>query len=106
MEHDVCALDDISDRGKKVVQAGGAKVLLLRAGDEVFAIRNRCPHMNLPLSVGTFDGTHIKCRFHGARYEVRSGKRDKKAWLLGGMGEDCVPTYEVSVREGRVFVAV
>ncbi len=106
MEHDVCALTDISDRGKKVVKVGGTKVLLLRAGDEVFAIRNSCPHMKLPLSMGTFDGTHIKCRFHGSRYEVRSGRRDKKAWLLGGIGEDCVPTYAVTLRGGRVFVAI
>ena len=106
MEHDACALTEIPDGGKNVAVVGGTKVLLLRAGDEVFAIRNSCPHMKLPLSVGTFDGTHIKCRFHGSRYEVRTGQRDKKAWLLGGLGEDCVPTYPVTLRNGRVFVEI
>ncbi len=53
MEYDVCALDDIADGGKKVAKLGGTRVLLLRAGDEVFAVRNTCPHMKVPLSIGT-----------------------------------------------------
>lgn len=106
VEHDVCALDDISDGGKKVEKLAGVQVLLLRKGKQVFAINNRCPHMKLPLSVGSFDGTHIKCRFHGSRYDVRTGQRDTRAWLIGSFGDDCVPTYPVTVRNGRVFVQI
>jgi len=104
MEYDVCALDDIADGGKKVAKLGGTRVLLLRAGDEVFAVRNTCPHMKVPLSVGKFDGTHIQCRLHGSRYDVRSGQRDKKAWMAGGMGEATLQTYPLTLRDGRVFV--
>lgn len=106
MEHEICAFDDIEDGGKRVARVGVDPLLLLRSGDEVFAIRNRCPHMNLPLSVGSFDGTHIKCRFHGSRYDVRTGHRNKRAWLLGGVGGDRVDCFPVHVRDGRVFVEV
>lgn len=106
MEHEACTVEEIPDGGKKTVKINRQKVLLLRSGKEVFAVSNHCPHMKLPLSVGKFDGKQITCRFHGSRWDVQSGARRKKAWLLGGMGGDCLPTYPVTLREGRVFVDV
>ena len=104
MEHDACALADIADGGKKVVSVGGEKVLLLRKGDEVWAVDPRCPHMKLPLSVGKWDGETLKCRFHGARYRVADGCRVEAAWLLAGFGSDKLGTYPVTIRDGRILV--
>ncbi|MCP3983865.1 MAG: Rieske 2Fe-2S domain-containing protein [bacterium] len=104
MEHDVCALEDISDGGKKVVSAGREKVLLLRKGDEVWAVDSKCPHMKLPLSTGKWDGETIKCRFHGACYNVSDGRRTKTAWLLANVGTDALATYPCTVKDGRILV--
>ncbi len=104
MEHDVCALADIADAGKKIVSVGGEKVLLLRKGDEVWAVDPRCPHMKLPLSVGKWDGETLKCRFHGARYRVADGSRVEPAWLLGNLGSDKLATYPVTIKDGRILV--
>ncbi len=104
-QHDVCALTDLEDGGKKAFKVAGTPLLLFRSGAEVNALMNRCAHMNLPLSVGKFDGTAITCSFHGAKFDVRSGKREKKAWLFGGsVGKDCVNRYPVRVENGRVIV--
>jgi 3-phenylpropionate/trans-cinnamate dioxygenase ferredoxin subunit len=104
--HDVCALEDIPDKGKKAIKLRGTRILLMRTGDEVFALENRCSHVNLPLSPGKFDGTHIVCPFHRARFCVRTGKMERKALLLGGIGKDCVPTYPVSIVGGRVRLSL
>jgi nitrite reductase/ring-hydroxylating ferredoxin subunit len=104
MEHDACALTDLSDGGKKVVSVGGEKVLLLRKGDKVWAVDSRCPHMKLPLSAGKWDGETIKCRFHGACYRAADGSRTKAPWLLAGFGDDKLPTYPVMVKDGRILV--
>ncbi len=104
MEHDACALTEIADGGKKVVSVGGEKVLLLRKGDEVWAVEPKCPHMRLPLSVGKWDGETLKCRFHGARYRVADGSRVESPWLLASMGSDKLATYPVTVRDGRILV--
>ncbi len=104
MEHDACALTDLADGGKKVVSVGGENVLLLRKGDEVWAVDSKCPHMKLPLSTGKWDGEILKCRFHGACYDVADGSRVKPPWLLAGMGSDTLGTYPVTVRDGRIFV--
>ncbi len=104
MEHDVCALADIADAGKKIVSVGEKKVLLLRKGDEVWAVDSKCPHMKLPLSVGKWDGETLKCRFHGACYSVADGSRVKLPWLLANMGSDKLATYPVTIKDGRIFV--
>ncbi len=103
---DVCALDDIPRDGKKAFKIEGKRILLMRKADEVFALENRCAHLNLPLSPGKFDGDFIVCPFHRARFCVRTGKLDRKAFLLGRLGKECVPTFPVSVTDGRVQVGL
>lgn len=106
-QHDVCAVSEVPPGGKKAAKVNGIPLLLFRVGEEVHALRNRCAHVNLPLSPGKFDGRHITCRFHGARFDVTSGQQDKKAWLLGGViGGDCVPHYDCEVVDGRVLVSL
>jgi len=106
MQHDVCALSDIPDNGKKVVKAGGTSVLLLRTEDTVYAVSPTCAHMKLPLRVGTWDGAELKCRFHGATFDPKSGACTKRAWLLGSVGSEELPTWPVSIEGGRVMVEV
>jgi nitrite reductase/ring-hydroxylating ferredoxin subunit len=102
---DVCAIDDIEDGGKKAFKVQDTPLVVFRSGASVHVLRNRCAHMNLPLSVGKFDGSHVTCAFHGARFDVSTGKRDKPAWLFGNtIGGDCVKHYEAIVENGRVLV--
>ncbi len=107
-EFNVCALDDLPIGGKKSITLEGKPILLLRAGGGVFAVGNRCAHMNLPMSVGTFDPHELslKCRFHGAIFDIRTGQLTKNAWLLGSIGKDCLPTYPTRIDNGRIFVEV
>ncbi len=104
MEYDACALTEIGDGGKKVVSVGAGAVLLLRKGDEVWAGDAKCPHMKLPLSGGKWDGEILKCRFHGACYNVADGSRVKPPWLLASMGSDKLGTYPVTIKDGRILV--
>ena len=106
MVHDVCALSDIPANGKKAVKVAGYKMLLLRDGaDSVHAVEARCSHMNLPLSVGSWDGQTLTCRFHGAKFDG-GGKCTKRAWLLGSVGREQLLSWAVTVEDGRVKVEV
>ena len=104
MLHDVCALTDVPADGKKVVKAGGSSILLLRKGDEVFAVASSCPHLGLPLKPGNWNGERIKCLFHGSCFRVADGSREKKAWLMGSVGKEKLQTWPVTIEEGRVKV--
>ena len=104
MEHDVCALADIADAGKKIVSVGEKKVLLLRKGDEVWAVDSKCPHMKLSLSGSKWDGETVKCRWHGARFRVADGSRVESPWLLASIGSDTLATYPVTIKDGRILI--
>jgi len=106
LEQDACALVEIANGGKKVVSVGTKKVLLLRKENEVWAVEPKCPHMKLPLSTGKWDGEILKCRFHGACYNVADGSRVKDPWLLANVGTDNLATYPVRVKDGRVLVEI
>lgn len=52
----------------------GIPVMLLRRTDGgVMALEDRCPHRSMPLSLGTVDGDHIVCGYHGARFGCDGG---------------------------------
>jgi len=55
-------------------QLGDTKVLLCNVGGELFAVEDRCSHAAVPLSRGSLDGFEVECPFHGARFDVRSGR--------------------------------
>ena len=93
-------LSDIPDPGLlPIALPNGDRVVLIRRGAVVTALRDECTHQAMPLSAGELapDGT-IECPGHGAWFDCVSGR------CVRGPAEDDVPTYEVRVDEGVVYV--
>jgi len=82
----------------EVIQVDGEDVLIIRRGDEVFAIGAHCTHYNGPLAEGLLDGDEIHCPWHHACFDIRTGEALRAPALLP------VATYDVEVREGKVVV--
>ena len=62
---EVVALEDIPVLGSRVVDTDDMQVAVFRtADDQVFAIRNACPHKGGPLSEGIVHGTSVTCPLH------------------------------------------
>ncbi|MEX2572367.1 MAG: non-heme iron oxygenase ferredoxin subunit [Gemmatimonadota bacterium] len=98
----VASLDDIADGDVLEVRARDKPVCLARVGDEVFAFSNNCTHRDFPLSDGELDpdDCSITCEWHGARFDIRSGK------ALSLPATRPVPVYECRVEEGVISVEV
>ncbi|MDD7938544.1 Rieske 2Fe-2S domain-containing protein [Actinomycetospora lutea] len=68
----VLALDDLP--AMRPVMVGGRRVLLVRAGDEVRAYDNRCPHRAWPLERGTLAGGVLTCANHRYTFDAATGR--------------------------------
>ena len=70
----VAAVDQVKADQGLVVEAGGQKLALFRVGAEVFAVNDMCTHVGGPLSEGIVSGEEVMCPWHGARFNVKTGK--------------------------------
>src|SRR5437867_7926338 len=76
--HQFVHVSDIKDvpPGKmKHVEVQEEEILLANSDGKVFALCDRCSHMNAPLSMGTLNGKVVTCAMHGSRFDVTTGKK-------------------------------
>jgi nitrite reductase/ring-hydroxylating ferredoxin subunit/uncharacterized membrane protein len=73
-------------------------VLLVREGELIFAIHDRCSHRGCSLSEGSVEGSEIVCGCHGSRFDLRNGA------VRGGPATAAQPSFQVRVEDGRVEV--
>jgi nitrite reductase/ring-hydroxylating ferredoxin subunit len=81
------------------VMVDGRAVCLVRAGDAVTALDDRCPHAEFALSAGELlaDGS-VECAWHGARFDRASGAQ------LDGPPCGPVRVHDVLLHDGDVLV--
>jgi nitrite reductase/ring-hydroxylating ferredoxin subunit len=95
-------LEELPDRKPLRVDAHGSDVLLVRNGEELFAIGNRCPHQGAPLHKGMvrFGGSlrTVQCPLHGSMFDLTEGR------VLRGPATEPVPVYDTRVTEGVVEI--
>jgi len=67
---DVAGLDEIAEDRPLARSVGRTGVALLRRGDQVVAVLDRCPHMDFPLSQGRVHEGRLECSLHHWRFDV------------------------------------
>jgi len=94
----VASSGDLQEGEPTAVVAGDAPVLLLRHGDALHALHDRCSHRGCPLSGGEVEGELVTCPCHGSRFDLRDGSVQR------GPATAPQPVYDVRERDGRVEV--
>lgn len=95
---EIVALEEIPRLGSRVVTMDTVDVAVFRtASDEVFAIKDECPHMKGPLSQGIVHDSTVTCPLHNWKIDLASGNAKSP-------DEGCTRTYPVKVENGLVYL--
>lgn len=97
---DIGALDEIPRQGARVVRRASGDIAVFRTlTDEVFALRDHCPHKGGPLSQGMVHGRNVSCPLHDWKIHIDTG-------IAVAPDEGCTARYPVRVEGGRVFLSL
>src|ERR1700736_5491298 len=77
---------------------GDEDVLLVRSGSEIFAIDAHCSHYHGPLAEGLVVGDSIRCPWHHACFDLRSGEATRAPAL------SALAVRQVEREGGRILV--
>lgn len=91
-------LADLPEGGKLLGHVGEEQVLLLRSGADIFAVGATCTHYSGPLAEGLLVGGMIRCPWHHAGFDIRTGEAVRAPALSP------LACWKVEQRDGKVFV--
>ena len=100
---EVCELSALTDDKPMAITAQGHEIALVKQGEQVYAIEDRCSHADVPLSEGEIGpGPHVSCWLHGSEFDLRTGEPDEPPAFIP------VPVYEtrIETKAGKVVVNV
>ena len=96
----VGSLGDIPPLGSRIVRTPHGAIALFRTrDDEVFALRDECPHKKGPLSQGIVHGKNVTCPLHNWVIRLETGEA-----VAPDVG--CVQTFAVRLANGAIYLEI
>jgi NADPH-dependent 2,4-dienoyl-CoA reductase/sulfur reductase-like enzyme/nitrite reductase/ring-hydroxylating ferredoxin subunit len=92
------AMSDLSENTPVLGHAYGKAVVLVRKGSNVHAVGATCSHYGGPLGEGLVVGETLRCPWHHACFDLRTGE------AVGAPALSSIACYEVQRRGDRVIV--
>jgi NADPH-dependent 2,4-dienoyl-CoA reductase/sulfur reductase-like enzyme/nitrite reductase/ring-hydroxylating ferredoxin subunit len=99
-EYRIAGTDDLDIGQMKEAKAGKAHVLLVRLEDGYRAFSPSCPHKGAPLSEGYLHKEHIRCPWHQAVFDGKTGE------LMEPCSLDSISSFEVRADGKDLYVTV
>lgn len=91
-------VDDLRPGERMFVDFENATLAVFNVEGEYYCIEDVCTHDGGPVAEGPLDGFAIVCPRHGAMFDIRDGE------VLAMPAVVPVPTYQVKVENGEIFV--
>ncbi|MBI4895219.1 MAG: non-heme iron oxygenase ferredoxin subunit [Candidatus Aenigmarchaeota archaeon] len=70
----ICNINDVQKGKMKGFAAGGKKLLVSNIDGKFYCIDSTCNHRGGPLQDGDLEGNIVTCPWHGAQFDVCTGK--------------------------------
>jgi 3-phenylpropionate/trans-cinnamate dioxygenase ferredoxin subunit len=93
-EHRVARVSGVPEGEARGFTVMGREIVLCRVEDEVYALQGICTHQELPLDGGEVEGGVLTCEWHGATFEVCSGR------VLGPPATQGLRSYRTRIDPG------
>jgi len=94
----VCPRQSIPANGMVQCEtAEGLKLLVANSGDDYFAYQAMCPHQEVPLCEGMYDGSVLTCHQHLWQWDIRTG-------AAMGLAEAPLESFPVQVEGDSLYV--
>lgn len=94
----ICSASDIPTNGMKSYDTSiGIKVLVAHSGDAYYAYQGMCPHQDVCLDEGFFDGSTLTCHQHLWQWDITSGEPV-------GLAEAPLERYQIEHEGGELYV--
>ncbi len=102
MSESLCRLDELVEGVPRRFVVGDVALAVVRLGDSVYAIGDRCSHADVSLSGGEVDSDDltVECPQHGSTFSLETGE------VLSLPATRPVPRYDVVVDGNAVSVEV
>jgi nitrite reductase/ring-hydroxylating ferredoxin subunit len=89
---EVASVDEIPPGKMKHVEVEGKEIVISNVDGKYFAMDDRSGHMNALLSMGNLTNDKIvTCPFHGARFDITTGKKVKEPVLTPSQEMEPLP---------------
>jgi nitrite reductase/ring-hydroxylating ferredoxin subunit len=96
----VAGVDELPAGELLGVEAEGKKIVLANVAGDLYALLDQCSHEDLPLSAGLLEGERLECVWHGAQFDVCSGRATSLPAIRP------VKTFDVDIRGSEIYVDV
>jgi 3-phenylpropionate/trans-cinnamate dioxygenase ferredoxin subunit len=97
---DVGSTESVSESAPLSVDVDGIPVIVVRCGNELYAVEDRCTHDGESLGEAPVEDCQITCPRHGSHFCLRTGE------ALTPPAYEPLRTYRVRAQEGRVLIEV
>src|SRR3989440_11300935 len=96
----VAEVDDFEDGELMAVEVDGEPICLAKVDGAVYAFTDNCTHISGPLNEGELDGEVLTCPWHGAQFNVCTGK------VLRGPARQDIYTYPVRIDGNSILISL
>ena len=97
---EIAPLADFPESAGLRVEVGETKIAMIRVGEKVYALGDRCSHAEASLAEGEVFDTEVECPRHGAAFDLESGN------ALTLPATQPVPVYTVDVEDDVVYLTI
>ncbi len=100
-EVEAARLSAVPEGESRAFTVAGHEIVLCNVEGQIYALQGMCSHEELPLDGGEVEGTTLTCDWHGATFDVCTGR------ATGLPATQPLKVYPTRVDDdGRIFVQV